>query len=67
MFFSKKETIDLSNIESSLKYFDFAGMSAQEIVDKFETTLCHRENQLKELANTLGSLNEKVITVKLFQ
>ena len=58
--------LNLDNLESSLRFFDFTDMSDQEILDKFEETLCHREKQIKELSNAFGILKEKVINVNFF-
>ncbi len=57
------QSLNLDNLQSSLQYFDFSEMTPQEILDKFEETLCHREKQIKELSSVIGALNEKVINV----
>ena len=51
------QSLNLDNLQSSLQYFDFSEMTPQEILDKFEETLCHREKQIKELSSVIGALN----------
>lgn len=53
----------LNNIQSSLKYFDFEGMSKEQIIEKYEETLCQREKQIRDIAFEIGIINEKLCNV----
>ena len=39
---------------SSIKNLDFSGMTAEQIIEKYENVLEARENQLEELSSKVG-------------
>jgi hypothetical protein len=55
--------VKVNNLQSSLKFFSFEGMSKDQIIDKYEETLCQREKQIRDIAYEIGIINEKLVTV----
>ncbi len=55
--------VKMNNLQSSLKYFDFEGMTKEQIIDKYEETLCQREKQIRDIAFEIGIINEKLCNV----
>ena len=47
--------------DSSIKKFNFLGMTSNQIVKKYEKVLESRENQLTELSSEVGNMNEKLL------
>ena len=47
------------NLNSSMKYFSFDGMSKSQIIDKYEELLFQRENQITDISLQLGNLHTK--------
>ena len=47
------------NLNSSMKYFSFEGMSKSQIIDKYEELLFQRENQITDISLQLGNLHTK--------
>jgi chromosome segregation ATPase len=45
---------------SSLKNYNYSGMTQNEIVEKYEKVLITRENQLTEISLEVGNMNEKL-------
>ena len=45
---------------SSLKNFNFAGMTTEEIINKYESVLSTRENQLLSLTIEIGNANSEI-------
>jgi hypothetical protein len=52
-----------NNFLSSLKFFNFEGMTKDQIIDKFDESLCQREKQIRDIAYEIGIINEKLVTV----
>ena len=54
---------------SSLKNFNFEGMTTEEIINKYESVLSTRENQLLSLTIELGNANSEInkLSLKLYQ
>jgi hypothetical protein len=50
--------------KSSLKYFNFEGMSNEKIIEKYDEVLAQREKQIEILSHEVGVLNEKLSNVK---
>lgn len=55
-----KSNIDNNKLVSSLKYYDFEGMTKEEIIIKFDSLLEKREKLINELNNDNCILNEKL-------
>ena len=55
------------NNGSSLKNNKFAGLSKDEIINKYETVLALRETQLGDLSMELGRINDKLSEVRFFK
>jgi hypothetical protein len=55
------------NKKSSLRFFNFEGMSNEKIIEKYEEVLFHREKQIEDLSHEVGVLNEKLSNVKIFE
>jgi len=53
--------IKLKNIQSSLKFFNFEGMTQNQIIEKYEETLCQREKQIRDISYEIGMINEKQV------
>ena len=51
----------MSQTGSSIKNFDYTGMSPEQIVQKYEKVLESREKQLAEISNENSNINDKVI------
>ena len=45
---------------SSLKNFNFEGMTTEEIINKYESVLSTRENQLLSLTIEIGNANSEI-------
>ncbi len=58
--------VKLNNLQSSLKYFSFEGLSKEQVIEKYEETLCQREKQIRDIAFEIGIINEKLCNVKFF-
>ena len=50
---------DFSLIKSSAKSEDFSGLSEKQIIEKYESLLVKRENEVKEMSYQMGVVNEK--------
>ena len=50
---------DFSLIKSSAKNEDFSGLSEKQIIEKYESLLVKRENEVKEMSYQMGVVNEK--------
>jgi hypothetical protein len=53
----------MNNKKSSLKFFNFEGMSLEKIIEKYEEVLFQREKQVETLAHEVGIINEKLSNV----
>jgi hypothetical protein len=49
--------------KSSLRFFNFEGMSNEKIIEKYDEVLSNREKQVELLAHEVGVLNEKLSNV----
>ncbi len=55
-----------TNLKSSLKYFNFDGLTTDEVITKFDNLLFRREQQIQELSNDLCTLNDKLNLLNSF-
>jgi chromosome segregation ATPase len=49
----------MRQVHSSLKNFNFKGWTADKIVEKYESVLVTRENQVTDLALEIGTISDK--------
>ena len=51
------------NLTSSLKYYNFDGMTKQQIIEKYENLLFEREKQIGIISLQMGNVHEKLMNL----
>ena len=51
------------NLTSSLKYYNFDGMTKQQIIEKYESLLFEREKQIGIISLQMGNVHEKLMNL----
>jgi hypothetical protein len=51
--------------KSSMRFFNFDGMTLEKALEKYEEILFNREKQITDLSTEVGSLNERLSNVSI--
>ena len=51
------------NLTSSLKYYNFEGMTKKQIIEKYENLLFEREKQIGIISLQMGNVHEKLMNL----
>jgi hypothetical protein len=52
--------------KSSMRFFNFEGMTLEKSLEKYEEILFNREKQITDLSTEVGSLNERLSNVTTY-
>lgn len=53
------------DLKSSLKYMNFSGLSKDQLIEKYETYIMQRENQIRDIVIQSSALKAKLDEVYL--
>jgi hypothetical protein len=55
----------MKQLSSSLKNYNFKGWTTEKIIEKYESVLASRENQIADLSSELGTVNDTFYSIQI--